>query len=347
MIYDFKFPDGFDRLSFWQIACRITGQNTLDEIPSNDTQDVLSILAKLIALDPPSNLWVTFDTVADGTKGHAAFLNSFKTKYGRDDVNWGQYKTMFVRRDDWESFSLEHRWNRLLPDANHQYLMGTPDDLGPWSMADTWDSDTACQLITLGCKLDMSKKRLAAKYPVVAPEFDSVMARSICDVYDRAMVLAMASINGGNLNEHDTPENWLKWGASKGYSVSHLHAGQTAARGHAPSYDAPPPAAPTNNRDPSHMSSEEDDLSVYFDGVGTEQLETMFPSEGKWASWANHAGENGLAETRTAPGKFNPYKAGRWWMDRKRPRAWDEARFLRVLGKNLPRRSVDKKDWFE
>lgn len=113
-------------------------------------------------------------------------------------------------------------WKDLTEDGNHQYLMGLPDDVSLYLDDDTWDADTACRLITLGCVPDMQKMRLRAKQPIQAPEFDAIMARSACEVYDLAVSRAQKSINGGHIKEHATPREWLEWAVDKGYSVSHL-----------------------------------------------------------------------------------------------------------------------------
>lgn len=109
-------------------------------------------------------------------------------------------------------------WAEYMQDDRNQYLMGMPDDLDPWLLCDVWDIDTACQLITLGCKQDIEKQRAIKKLPVTAPHFHAFRARTICEVYDRAKHIAELS----KINDPDTPANWIKWAQSKGYSVAHL-----------------------------------------------------------------------------------------------------------------------------
>lgn len=108
-------------------------------------------------------------------------------------------------------------WSEYQQDAQHQYLMGMPGDLDPWMLCDVWDIDTACQLITLGCKLDIEKRRRLIKLPVAAPHFHAFRARTICEVYDRAKSIAELSTM-----KNQTPANWIKWAQGKGYSVAHL-----------------------------------------------------------------------------------------------------------------------------
>lgn len=81
-------------------------------------------------------------------------------------------------------------------------------------------------------------------------------------------------------------------------------------------------------------------LAALFDPVPVEALEKMFPSSGKWESWADKAKANGLIDARDGPAKFNPYKAGVWFHTRGAA-GWDIARLYRVLENNLPARSRD------
>jgi hypothetical protein len=93
----------------------------------------------------------------------------------------------------------------------------------------------------------------------------------------------------------------------------------------------------------SDSSNDEDkNLSELFDGVGTEQLEKMFPS-GNWQALAERASRNGLGAARTGTAKFNPYLAAKWWLDKQNPKGWDLARCMRVLANNLPARSGDSR----
>jgi len=55
-------------------------------------------------------------------------------------------------------------------------------------------------------------------------------------------------------------------------------------------------------------------LAALFDSVPVEALEKMFPASGKWKSWAEKAASNGLKIARTERARFNPYKAGVWFV---------------------------------
>lgn len=83
-------------------------------------------------------------------------------------------------------------------------------------------------------------------------------------------------------------------------------------------------------------------FAALFDPVTVEALEKMFPASGKWVSWAERAARNGLEKCRNGRAKFDPYKAGQWFLDQGIA-GWDIARVRRVLGNNLPDRSLDSK----
>ena len=150
------------------------------------------------------------------------------------DFDWSKFKHIFVRREDLSSIidtepELNQKpnysdlnWAEYLQDERHQYLMGVPSDLDDFKLYDSWDIDTACQVLTLSCKLDMEKQRAIKLTPITFPHLDALRAGTICGVYDRARGLAESSVKAGNIKEHDTPENWIKWAQGKGYSVSHL-----------------------------------------------------------------------------------------------------------------------------
>lgn len=98
------------------------------------------------------------------------------------------------------------------------------------------------------------------------------------------------------------------------------------------------PEKPVPQKTDSHS---EDDLAALFDPVGISQLEKMFPNDGRWKSHTEHAKARGLDVARISRGKYNPYLAAQWWINRKPPAGWDWARCLRVLVNNLPDRSRD------
>ncbi len=90
-------------------------------------------------------------------------------------------------------------------------------------------------------------------------------------------------------------------------------------------------------------------LAALFDPISVAALSKMFPPERddskntkKWENWQNNAKENGLIEARQGRGKFNPYKAGRWFLN-KNIQGWDNDRLMKKLANNLPPRSLDEK----
>jgi hypothetical protein len=92
-------------------------------------------------------------------------------------------------------------------------------------------------------------------------------------------------------------------------------------------------------------------MASWFDDVGYEQLAAMFKehsdpdkNERVWKSYADEASKNGLRDAaKVKRAKFNPYKTGLWWLDRKRPTGWTQARLHRTLANNLPPRSLEHK----
>lgn len=95
----------------------------------------------------------------------------------------------------------------------------------------------------------------------------------------------------------------------------------------------PPEAAPAGDDD--------GELAGLFDPVRVASLEALFPDGGKWARHAERAARNGLIAARVERGKFNPYRAARWWMETQAPAGWKWERCARVLANNLPTRSRD------
>ena len=98
-----------------------------------------------------------------------------------------------------------------------------------------------------------------------------------------------------------------------------------------------PESAPTAPSDP------EEQLAALFDPVGTEELQTMFPTDAEWSKWAERASRNGLSAARVGAAMFNPYLASEWWRAKHNPEGWDRARCLRRLASILPARSRDSR----
>ena len=102
---DFKFPAGMSRMSLWQLAYQLAGQELSENQPSNATREKFAFLASLISRPAPECLPVEFDLRFDGVKGHSSYLKLFSLKEGRDDTDFEQFKTVFVRAEDWEQFN--------------------------------------------------------------------------------------------------------------------------------------------------------------------------------------------------------------------------------------------------
>jgi hypothetical protein len=86
--------------------------------------------------------------------------------------------------------------------------------------------------------------------------------------------------------------------------------------------------------------------AALFDPVTPAALEKMFPNDGKWAKWHAKAKEKGLDIARDGVGKYNPFRAAMWWLDKQSPKGWDIARCRRTLAKNFPARSRGSESQF-
>ena len=121
-----------------------------------------------------------------------------------------------------------------------------------------------------------------------------------------------------------------------GFELRQKH-GESASKesSEEPQGDAMPTKTPAVSVDPDEK------LAALFDPVPVQALEKMFPAKGKWETWADKAKANGLIAAREGRAKFNPYKAGLWFV-RKGADGWDDAHLYRTLVKNLPARSCDE-----
>lgn len=88
---------------------------------------------------------------------------------------------------------------------------------------------------------------------------------------------------------------------------------------------------------------EDDELAALFDPVRVATLEAIFPAGGRWKSWVERAKANGLINARVSNGRYNPYRAGRWFLDRGID-GWSQSRINRKLAAELPKRSKDSAD---
>lgn len=85
----------------------------------------------------------------------------------------------------------------------------------------------------------------------------------------------------------------------------------------------------------------EEDLAALFDPVTVTVLEKMFPAQNSWQDWSYRAKVNGLINARVTRGLFNPYKAAKWFLEKK-IYGWDLKRCHKVLAENLPACSINK-----
>jgi hypothetical protein len=105
----------------------------------------------------------------------------------------------------------------------------------------------------------------------------------------------------------------------------------------------PAPTDRRRDRVDEAPSSGVDVIAEWFDPVPVAMLEAMFPANGKWKSWAEHAKESGLIVARVRRAKFNPFHAAMWFLQCAAA-GWTQERVYRTLAKNLPARSADKRD---
>lgn len=93
------------------------------------------------------------------------------------------------------------------------------------------------------------------------------------------------------------------------------------------------------------------ELADLFDPVPYTVLSKMFPCASKkgndnWERWHRRSKECKLYIAKEGRGRYNPYKAAKWLIDTQKPKNLDWAKCLRVLGNNLPVRSIDSKHLF-
>lgn len=102
---------------------------------------------------------------------------------------------------------------------------------------------------------------------------------------------------------------------------------------------------------PQALDDDEALWAARFDPVPTTAMAKMFPavhnseaSLESWRRWSERAKKNGLEAAKVGRGLFNPYLGAKWFMSRRLP-GWDWERCLAVLGRNLPARSAEYREW--
>ncbi|MDD5276444.1 MAG: hypothetical protein PHR16_10235 [Methylovulum sp.] len=143
--------------------------------------------------------------------------------------------------------------------------------------------------------------------------------------------------------------NWPKSDQAQAQALLDIGAGNaTAVCFKEPVTDETPSLTQTEEPKPWLVHDPAERLAALFDPVPVETLAQMFPvdkhaSLDQWQKWSGRASRNGLNAARVERAKFNPYKAGMWLVD-KGAKGWDVAHIYRVLGKNLPPRSIYESD---
>ena len=150
--------------------------------------------------------------------------------------------------------------------------------------------------------------------------------------------------DSGNHPARNAPRYFVEWAIGKGYKVEwagsvdqieclRMHEDPVAV-------DAATIAQVEAEQNEGYGAVDEElAISELFDPVTPAALEKMFPSDGRWAKWHAKAKEKGLDAARQGPGKYNPYRAARWWLDKQAPDGWTLGRVFKRLANNLPPRS--------
>lgn len=90
----------------------------------------------------------------------------------------------------------------------------------------------------------------------------------------------------------------------------------------------------------------DDEVAALFDPASPSQLEKIFPDNEKWIRiYCRRAKEMNLTFAKVGRSKFNPYKAGIWWVNYTR-NGYDTGRLNRTFASILPVRSRDQKKLF-
>ena len=173
------------------------------------------------------------------------------------------------------------------------------------------------------------------------------------DVHDCYCWIMAAS----TLTNPATPYEYISWSKSKGLGgLIHAVMGDTSnlendsvvmgqVDSHGESLAASELSAePVGPADKAQVQSDPlSNLAALFDPVKVEHLETLFPDENRWKTYADKASRNGLIKSQIKKGvrQYNLYLAAEWWIFKngKSQKGWSWERCLKTLKKNLPSRS--------
>lgn len=208
----FSFPPNRPKLSLWDIACRLTGQNATDEKPANETRDKLAELAEAVYGD---NLWVRFhpDAGFDFVRG---FMPA--ARHARIETDWRKLDHVTVDCADWARYEeklattgavtpadIEQAGSTLAqPEAAHVSkmveLINNGNELIDW---DYWAGKmprwTAYQAVRLMAALD----------PVRHADLSFKRNETAGAAKEQATCLEMLAASHGMFEA--SPLDWLKW----------------------------------------------------------------------------------------------------------------------------------------
>jgi hypothetical protein len=214
---------------------------------------------------------------------------------------------------------------------------------------DNWDTQDGLLLLAdiwpVGVSIDETEV-IHRRYGVIEPPVlsEAKLLNQECNVrlyenYEHLRIKASKHFgkiralwnSGMRTAEHYPPTYFIEWAEQKGYAPCWLSLFKGNEK-----HDIEPTSCVA-------PEISEEVLAALFDPVGCEVLNKMFQSKG-WDDYANRADRNGLAvAARVGRKKFNPLKAGLWWLQNGSHHGWDMARLYRTLANNLPPRSKDSK----
>jgi hypothetical protein len=120
-----------------------------------------------------------------------------------------------------------------IPDEHHQFLCTNKTD-EIYLKYGYWTLDLACQLITIGHPVNLDRLSSAKENWLEDGSDFTDKFLAMATVVSRAHELARSSLHPKAMQDPDSPENWIQWAKSKGYSVLHLIPATPAEKSKSP-----------------------------------------------------------------------------------------------------------------